>query len=212
MEIYQTEEEQVEAIKRWWDKNGKKALTLIAIVLLSVVASQQWVKSQQSKIESAAELYSQMLNAYDQDWGQSQEMGRSIIAGYSGSHYAVLSSLMLAKGFVEHGDLGAAETHLNWVVVNAKDETHQLLAKIRLARVNLAQNRPDDALALVNAIKDSEFSALVNEVKGDIYLQKGDRTQARDAYAQALSGYASLPQKRSVVQMKLDDLAEASTL
>ncbi len=210
MEIYQSEEEQVEAIKRWWDKNGKQTLLLIAIGLMTVVGVQQWMANQKSKIEYASSLYQEMVTTYDNDWSKAQEIGRTIVADFSDTHYAILTSLMLAKGAVEHDDLPAAEAHLKWVLSKHADEAHTQLATVRLARVMMAQDRLDEALSTLSGIKAGSFSALANELEGDIYLRKGDQSKARDAYNKALGGYESLPERKNMVQMKIDDLAEAS--
>ena len=35
MESYRTEEEQVEALKRWWDENGRSTMTAVVLALVA---------------------------------------------------------------------------------------------------------------------------------------------------------------------------------
>ena len=42
MDTYETEEQQVEAIKKWWNENYKMVIGLAVIGLGSIVGIQQW--------------------------------------------------------------------------------------------------------------------------------------------------------------------------
>ncbi|MBF0470509.1 MAG: tetratricopeptide repeat protein [Gammaproteobacteria bacterium] len=208
MEIYRSDEEQEEALRRWWEENGKMALLGLVLLLCAVVGWQQWDSYQQRQAEAASFHYSEMERLIEQDSAAALELGRTIIGNFSGSHYALLASLLMARAEVENGDLSAAETHLQWVLNQKEDAVFTHLATVRLARILLAQQRGDEALLLIDATTPPPpFQGLYEEVRGDIYLAKGERDPARLAFNRALQHLADEPGKKSHIQMKLDELA-----
>ena len=79
-----------------------------------------------------------------------------------------------------------AIAHLQWVVDNSKDEGLSQLAALRMARLLYAQEKTDQALAMLD--KDAgRFLPLYLELRGDILLAKGERESARTAYSEALA-------------------------
>ena len=86
----------------------------------------------------------------------------------------------------------------------------QQTARLRLARVVLAEKKPKAALALLTGAEAGAFEAAYAETQGDIYAATGERAKALDAYQRALTGYVSQPTKQSLLKMKIDDLAGAA--
>jgi len=210
VEIYQTEDEQVDAIKAWWDKNGKSTLLGIVIVLASVFGWNNWSEHQRALSESASSRYQMMLSQVVNDPDGAVAMGESLKQEFKGSHYSVLAALMIAKIEVERGQLEVADAELRWAAAQSDNPLFVDLANSRLARVLLAQGRTDEALQILSKINSDSLSGLVAEIEGDVYITQGDRAKARVAYQKALAGYAQTPEKGSLVQIKLDDLNEAA--
>ncbi len=208
MEIYNSEQEQIEALKRWWDKNGSSVLIGLVLVLAAVFGWRTWQDHRNEQLVSASAQYQQLLGLLDSNPTAALEQGRKIVGEHPSSPYADFASLAMGAIAVEQGDWGAAEAHLRAVVDRAAVPELQLLARARLARVQLAQGKPDEALATLAKGDAASFQALFEEVRGDAYLAKGDRAKARAAYAAALAGYSSVPAKQSVLQMRLDDLVD----
>ncbi len=209
MEIYSSEQEQVEAIKKWWDENGKQALVALTVVLASVGGYRWWQGHQLAQAEAASLQYQVVLQGMESDPEKASEQARQLLGSYSGSTYAELAELLLAKQAVEGGDLEAAAAHLHSVADNSKHKELQALASVRLARVLLAKGDAAAAKGVLDGLDDALLPALQQEVLGDVLLSQGDRRGARSAYAKALFGYASNPTKRDLMQMKVDDLADA---
>ncbi len=206
MEVYQTEEEQVDAIKAWWDKNGKSLIVGIAIVLGSVFGWNKWSEHQQTLAAAASVRYQAMVTQMESDVDGAVAAGRSLKQEFKGSHYSVLAAMMIAKIEVERNQLEMAEAELSWAAEQSSDPIFVDLANSRRARIILAQGRVDDALAMLSKVNSESFSGLVAEIKGDAYISQGERKKARTFYQQALVGYAETPEKRTQVQLKLDDL------
>lgn len=211
MESYTTEEQQVEALKKWWDENGRVVLLGLIVGLAAVFGWRSWTDYRQGVAEQASAAYQNLLGSVEQ--GETREVierGRKIIADYPNSPYAVLASLSMAQRAVDEGDLEGAAAHLRWAMDNTGLPEIEQLARLRLARVLLSQDKPAEALALLERGVGDEFAALVAETRGDIHVAMGEVDKARAAYTEALEGYADTPSKQPLLRMKLDDLAAAA--
>lgn len=204
MSAYLTEEEQVEAIKKWWKENGVSVVSGIVIGLAAVFGWQGWNSYQDSQGKQASVAFSQMLNAVDQGdmtlAGQQAEMLR---LDFESSNYAVLAAMAQARFKLEAGDSAAARSQLEWAMANTGDASLQHLAQLNLARILLSENDLDGAAKLAD-VRTGGFAGEFAELRGDIAAARQDASAARDAYTEALAMNASNPQ---LLQMKLDDLA-----
>ena len=207
MEVYNSEQDQVDALKAWWDKNGRSALTALAVFLLSVLGWQSWNDHNNEVAAAASTQYQQMSELMESNGPQAVEAGRALLASYPDSIYAVMASMSMAKLAVADKDLDAAAAHLRSAMNNSDQPELTELARLRLARVEAAQGNSDAALATLG---DGEGGAASDELRGDILLAQGNSAEARLAYAKALDGYGKAADKRELVQMKLDDLAVAA--
>ncbi|MCW8828206.1 MAG: tetratricopeptide repeat protein [Gammaproteobacteria bacterium] len=209
MEIYNSEQDQVEALKAWWDKHGRTVIAAIVVVLLSVLGWKSWQGHQEQRAESAAVAYQQMMDAIAVAPEQAMEAGRGIVGEYPGTTYATMASLTMGRLAVEQGELEAAAAHLRAAAGQARQQELKLLAQLRLSRVLMAQGRPDEALTQLQGVEAGSLQAAFDEQRGDILLAQGDRAGARDAYTNAMAGFAEIPAKQELVQLKLNDLAES---
>nr|WP_086941237.1 tetratricopeptide repeat protein [Thaumasiovibrio occultus] len=200
MEFYETEEQQVEAVKKWWRENGK-AIILGAVVGLGGLFG--W-RAYQDNLLAARIDASQAYMAAQTQFATSGEVAavEGFISSYTDSGYASLSALQLAKHFVDAGEFDNAIAQLQWVIDNSGDVSLTNTAVIRLARIEASQGDYAAAEALLAGITQESWKASSLELQGDIKLAQGDQAAARDAYRDAL---ALSP--RPEVQLKLNDLA-----
>jgi predicted negative regulator of RcsB-dependent stress response len=209
MEIYRSEEEQVEALKDWWKENGRSVIIGVGLALAVVFGWRYWQDSTHAQAEAASAQYQTLLQRLDAGEGREVvEIARRIIAEYPSTPYAALASLSLAQQAVDQGDLDGASAHLRWVMENAKVGEVRTLAQVRLARVLVAQGRADEALQQLTGVGGGSAFAMAEEVKGDAYLAQGRRTDALRAYQAALAAAADVPSKQQLLRMKVDDLAD----
>lgn len=217
MAEYHTEEEQVEALKKWWDENGKAVLTGLALGVLLLFGGRAWFEHQRTQAQEASLEYDAFLQAVNSSNADGAEaFVDRLTSDYSDTPYASLASLMMAKVAADGQDWVGATKHLQWVIDHAGVENIQHIARLRLARVYIAQGNEDGALSLLEGVAEgSGFAPVYAELRGDIYLSRGAIQQARTAYELALTGEGLDPEQRRIVQMKLDDLpadvAEAKT-
>ena len=204
---YETEEQQVEALKSWWRENGRSVLLGIGIGAAAIIGWQGWTKYQQSQAESASDTYSESLNALATgDATAATAAAATVRDEHGNSMYATLAALAAARAHVENDDLDAAATELRWAVKNSPQAEVATVARIRLARVLAEAGKHEDALKQLPAKPPKEFAALVDEARGDIYVATGDLDAARTAYRAAQqSGQRS--GNSSLLEMKLNDIA-----
>ncbi|WP_444898912.1 YfgM family protein [Microbulbifer sp. VAAC004] len=219
MSEHLTEQEQIETLKRWWAENGRGILTGIVLALAGYFGYQWWQGDQRSKAEAASDLYQGFIQAVSANDNQpdnkqlttAKSLAEQLKNEYGSRIYASQASLRLAAIAVEKNDLEVAQTHLQWVLDNTKEDAMKLLAKRRLATVIAARGKPDEALKLIEGSVPPAFAALYSETRGDILRQKGDDAGARSAYEQALTEL--LPEQvgsTQLLQLKVESLAVAS--
>jgi len=208
VETYETEEQRVEAIKNWWRENGRSVVVGLVLGVGVLLGWRGWSDYQESRATSASVAYMALLEGLDSgNMEQVQERGREIVTDYPDTAYAVLASLTLARAAVDAGDLESAAARLRWVTESGDFPEAQDLARLRLARVLLAQGKPEEAMTQVERVAAEPYRALSAEVRGDIHLEMGARKKARAAWREALEGYRAVPGKQEMVRMKLDDTA-----
>lgn len=203
----ETEEQELEALKKWWDENGR---TVVIGIVLGLGAVFGWTTYQQ-QLESEAETlsisYQQILEAASEGaHGAVRAQAASIIESAPKSGYAALGSLLAARSAYEEQDIDGAKNHLFWVIQNAEKSQLKDVARIRLARVLIEENRLGEAKSNLDAIENEAFTPSADEIRGDILLLEGDVDGARDAYQRTLGADNISNATRSRVQMKLDDL------
>ncbi|UCE88138.1 MAG: tetratricopeptide repeat protein, partial [Pseudomonadota bacterium] len=166
-----------------------------------------WIAYRSDLAQDASLLYAAVEDAVGSaDRATVLEKGKELVSDFKSTPYAALAALALAKVKVDTGELEDAAGHLDWVINNADQEGIRHVARLRLARVYLATQKPDLALALVSGTDAGSFAADYDEVRGDIYAQQGKQAEARKAYELALDGSQLNPQRREFIEMKLHDL------
>ncbi|MCU7842771.1 MAG: tetratricopeptide repeat protein [Candidatus Thiodiazotropha sp. (ex Monitilora ramsayi)] len=205
MSEYQTEEEQVEALKRWWKENGTSIIAGLVIGLGGVFGWQAWGNYQDRVGKSASESFNQMLNAVQQgDIDSSSKQAELLRLEYDSSNYAVFAALAQARLKVEQGDTAAARSQLEWAIAQADESSLKALAQLNLARILLSEGDLDGAEKLADSGTGSGFAGEFTMLRGDIAAERGDKQAAHQAYTQAMTQEVS---NRNLLQMKLDDLA-----
>jgi predicted negative regulator of RcsB-dependent stress response len=209
VELYNSEEEQVEALKAWWDKNGKSVLIAIVVVLLGVFGWKSWQQQQHTQAEHGAMTLQNVLDSLQSNPDGTLEAGRTLTSEASGTVYATMASLAMARAAVAKDDLDGAAAHLQAAINGASQPELQQVARLNLARVLLAQEKTDEALRQLLSGQAGAMQAAYDELRGDILLAQGKKSEARDAYINALTGFRDSAEKKELVQLKLDDLAES---
>ncbi|AMF98463.1 YfgM family protein [Vibrio harveyi] len=204
MELYDTEEQQVEAIKDWWKENGKAVIIGAVVGLGGLFGWRYYQDSVIQASEAASQSYTTVMNALQTKGADAQADIQAFIDSNKVKEYSVLAALQLAKVQVDAKDLSAALEQLKWAQSNTKDAALTPLISYRIARIEAEMGNFDAANAELGKVTDAAWTGRIAELRGDIALRQGDKEAAYTAYTEAQQAADANP----ALQMKLDDLAK----
>lgn len=205
MSVYQTDDEQVEALKKWWKENGVSVVSGIVLGFAVIGGWQGWQKYQTVQGEAASAYFANMqVSAAAGDVPAALTNGKELLAEYPGSAYAVLSALNMAKLAYQSGQKDVARQHLQWAVDNADAPALANLARVRLVRLLLDTGDLDAAEKLLSSAGDTAHAAQFAELEGDLAQLRGAKDAARAAYERALEQDVH---NADLLRMKITDLA-----
>src|SRR5262245_12777789 len=201
---YLSEREQAEQLRSWLQENWIWLVAGVALTLGSYYGYRWWQSREAARGAAAEQRLAAMLDAIG---GGKREEGIRIAAEVTGAYadtpYADQATLVLARLDVDAGDLAAAEAKLAKVAESSKDADLRVVARLRLARVQLAAGRYDAALASLDAVTTPQVQARALELRGDVKLAQGDRAAALDSWRKAEAAVAADPQGSAQVDAEL---------
>lgn len=208
MDIYASDEEKGEEIKRWWRENGWSVIAYVALGIAAVVGGRYWLAQQQVTTLTASNIYQQTVIELEQgNHDQASAAVDKLLSEFASTPYAVFSALEMAKHSVVNNELSQAKHYLEWVLANAELTGQREIARLRLAQVLLAEQQYEAALTRIQETNDAAFKSLFEELKGDIYLAQGQLTEAATAYRAAMAGLDDNQPREIILKLKLDDIA-----
>ncbi len=211
MELYESEEQQVEALKKWWRDNGHGIIFGLVLGLGGVGGWGLWQDRTHARAEAASIRYEQLLAAMERkDAAAVSEHGKHLLTDFSDTGYAPLAHLLLARNDYQEGRHEDSVAHLQWVADNSSRETLQKIARLRLARVKFDLGKTDEARKLLEPPEDGAFLVAFEELRGDILMAQNDIDGARSAYTRALAHVPASGAARRRLEMKLDELGPAA--
>ena len=204
------EQEQIAALKGWWQERGKLVVLAVMVVVLAVAAYFGWRVWSDRQAAAGAELYLQLDQAArTNDARKVRDLATTLQKDYGRTAYAGMAGLMAAKAAFDTGERAGAKAHLQWVVDNARSPEMREVARLRLAGVLLDDQDPAGALQLLEAKVSDAMTPLYADLKGDVFVAQGKRAEARAQYQLALDKSDAKSPQRQVVQVKLDALGPA---
>ncbi len=204
------DDEQVEALKRWWDENGKSTMAGVALAVAGTVGWQQYQGWSAQQAEMASDAWGAIEVAVQSDDSGSIEtinaLAESLKDDFSGTVYARFAALQLAALAVEAGDLDVAESELRWALTKEGElsELGQLI-QLRLARVLADQGDTTAALAILDSNKGA-YPAAYATAKGDILVSEGRHVEALSAYREARAVLLALGNPPGILDTKITSL------
>jgi predicted negative regulator of RcsB-dependent stress response len=203
-----SEREQWEALKRWVRENGPAIVLGVAIAALGFGGYRWWQARQNNADLAAGAMYIQMENAF----AQGNRTQAFILLGdlerqYPASPYADQAKLASARAFVEDGELDRAADELQDVMQHSNDSILRLIARQRLARVQIAERQPSQALATLNGANPGALGPQYAEARGDAYYAMGDKAAALAQYRLARAADTGGETDTGLLDLKISDLA-----
>ena len=156
VKLSSTEEENTEFLSSLWDKY--KYLILLSLVLLGagIFGWESWSQNRLSNLQDSADMYESFINSLNDDDLDKKVMAEQIIEKYPNTLYADLVTFHLAKISVEEEDLNKAQEYLMWILKRRDSkwgsdfDPIEATARLRLARVLIANNNSNKALEVIN--------------------------------------------------------------
>ncbi|MGR8930391.1 MAG: YfgM family protein [Gammaproteobacteria bacterium] len=207
MAIYDTEEEQLEQLKKWWDTNSTSLIAGVISAIVIVVGWNVWRNHELEQRLDASQLYQQLQGeAEKNNYPSVEKIADELTVEHASSTYAHFAALEKAKSKVKQGDLEGAKAILEQQTQNAATDEIRHVARLRLVQLMLATGQYEEGLKLIadtDPAKSEGFSAAYDELEGDLYVAMDRLDEARNAYQNAIrTGKAT-----ALAQFKLDDIA-----
>lgn len=201
------EQEQLDLLKHFWKQYGN-LITWALILVLGAFSSwnfyQYWQRSQATQ---AAAMYDEVERAVNSaDASKIDRVFTDMKERFSSTTYAQQAGLLVAKQFYSVGNINASKLALAWVADKSSDPGYQAIAKLRLAGVLIENKAFDEALKQLNGSFPSNFDALVEDRKGDIFMLQGKKTEALLEYQKAFKSFDDRMEYRRLVEVKLNAL------
>jgi predicted negative regulator of RcsB-dependent stress response len=207
-----TEEEQLDAIKRWFKENGVSLIAGVAIAAAGVFGWNTWQDYQANQAEAASMRYQQLLNLAMDEQAEEAAIARArdlvveITEEHGNTLYADLAQLLGARFAVTDGDNAAARDALQAMIDSSERDYLKGVARLRLARLQVVDGDAEMALTTLEAGIPEALDAQRADVRGNAHHALGRKEEARGAWQEAQRLSETLDQPLYGVQLKLDDL------
>lgn len=129
-----------------------------------------WYHFHIKKTERASQLYIQLQALTSQhELGKTNQLTNQLVKKYAKTPYGMMASLLNAKNAVAQKICRGAKTIALGYMDNAAPPLQQI-ARLRAARIYLAQNQPNQALDLLQTINDFTFNPLIEKILKVIFM------------------------------------------
>lgn len=211
MSRYETEEEQVEAIKAWWKKNGTSLLTAILVFVVAFSGWRYWNNYNQVQATNASSLFEVMqLNMQQGTFGEVSREALKLMQEQPESPYASAAAMLMAKYSFSKGEFSEAQQHLEWVNEHAQDEMLKHTAMMRLARVLADQKQFAEAQSVMDKLNAQALlpaeKSHYDYISGLMALAQNDVTSASSAFKAVVENAGASKTLQGLAQIQLDDL------
>ena len=201
-------------MRAWWSENGRFVITGVVLGVAIIFGWNQWRSSIETSRIEASNLFEQVMSAMESGDTEAAEVAAgTLFENYERTVYPAQTRLALARLYMDKGRDQDAVNVLRELIA-ASDETEiQLVGRLRLAKVLLYQNKPDEVVEILRDRDESGFAARYLEILGDAYAEQGNFAEAQTAYLAALSRNSPVPTiDNNLIQLKLNDLPDLTEL
>jgi len=204
----QSEKEQIEEIRAWWAEYGRYVIAGVVIAVGLLFGYNQYESSKLSAEVAASVLYESLaVNVGEGNLEEAEAVAAELETDYANTSYAAQSKLAMARLYMDKNrDQDAADVLRELVAMRGNRELRKI-GRVRLARILLYQDKPQEVVDLLVDQEEEAFAGLYAEALGDAYAALGRVEEAGDAYRIALADISQTV-NRGLVQMKLVDLPD----
>jgi predicted negative regulator of RcsB-dependent stress response len=200
------EHEQSERVRGWLRQNGSSLLTGILMGLLLVFGWQFWQKrGDQHKAEASGQYETLNTALEGKDAAKVKVLSAQLAEKFDDTGYATLAALRQVAFLHDSGKDADALALLRATRTKAKDPDMVEIIDIRTARLLLIMGKAEDAAKEVAKLANPKYPQVVDELRGDIAIARGQRDEARKQYELALSRLDEGAATRPLIELKLID-------
>ena len=209
MDDFLTDQQQAARVRGWVREYAPSAILAVAIGIGGYFGYTQWQVRQDRQAAESSELYEDFRAAIESDDRDSAgTLLESLVAEYEGNGYADHARLLMAKEYVDTTQPSRAEQELQALIETTSNGDLRQLARLRLARVYLYMDRPEDGLETLDTdVYSPAWRQLTEDMRGDLHQALGQTEAARAAYQAALEHSGQID--AAWIRLKLDHLAAA---
>ncbi len=187
MNIDSNEDQIVEQFKNWWAQFGNYLITFLIIISVGVGGFRYWDTIQSNKAKDASVSFESVLELLNKgEKKKAQSLIKNIKQDFPNLAYTQLAMLLEANILVTENNYKGAEEILIELIDSDPIKGLTQVAASRLARLYLAQKKPEKAMEVIsNKVMDKVEGGLW-ELRADIAAAMGENEKALVLYNQAL--------------------------
>ena len=205
---FDNDEQQSEYFKSFYNLHKVKIFSAVAIFLVAFFTYQYLKSVNELKDQEASQLFQDVLVSKIDNIDEIKSKVDVLQNDFSNSPYAARASIYYSKLLVEIGDYSAAANELIWASGENIEPSIQSMANYLLGNLYLVEEKLDVALEVANKIITDGYIGLANDLKGDIYLAKGDKENAIKSYELALNYFGDQGELHKVIENKLNSISQ----
>lgn len=208
-----SEKEQLQQFRSWWSTYGLYIVGGIVIGAGLLFGIYRYQANQlQARLDASAAYENLVQYVADGKLDDAEESANELRMSYGETIYAGQSGLAMARLYMDKNrDQDAADALLGVVDSDADDELRHV-ARLRLARIYLYQDKAQEVVDLLAAEDIEAFAAAYSEVLGDAYTALDRVAEAQAAYQKVLLDPLSQGTvDQQLVQWKALDLPEVES-
>ena len=201
------EQEQLDALKSFWNKQGNLITWVLILVLGAFAAWNGWQYWQREQAVKAGAMFDELERAAGAaDVEKAGRVFNDLKDRFPRTAFAHQAALLTAKTQFEKGQADAALASLQWLVQSGADDELRTVAQLRLAALHAQAKRHDEALKALDAAGAAGFEGLVADRRGDVFALQGKKAEAVVAYQIAYKALGEKLDYRRLVDAKLTAL------
>jgi predicted negative regulator of RcsB-dependent stress response len=209
-EDYLTDDEQLEHVKQVFAEYGPWTIGAVVVGLGLAFGYRYYNQHMNERALDASAQFTDMSAAVQgNDSAKARQIADGLIKTYPRSPYADQAKLVLARLAVDANQEAGAIGPLQEVIEHSKDAELRHIARLRLARVQIDQGKPDEALQTLSD-PPGTFGARYDEVRGDAYYAKKDPAKAAELYKKSLIQADPQSMDSALLALKIADLGLAA--
>jgi predicted negative regulator of RcsB-dependent stress response len=202
------EQEQLDALKAFWNKQGNLITWVLILVLGAFAAWNGWQWWQREQAQKAGAMFEELDKAATAgDAEKASRVFADLKERFPRTAFAEQGGLLAAKVQLAKAQTDPAKASLTWVADNASEDELKAVARLRLAGVFADGKQYDEALKQLDQVKAEDFAALASDRRGDVLMAQGKSDEARKAYKQAWDKMGEKVDYRRLIEAKLTALA-----